>query len=752
MNIPGLPSGRWTVAPWIALLCWCGLLLGAVTPARAEHPVVGRVALAVGAIHRIAADGQRVPVKQGDALRERDRIVTGADALAMIVFSDQARLALRPDSDVLIKAYRIDPSGVATQLDLELLKGTVRQISGKGAQLQPERYRLNTPIAAIGVRGTDFLASAEAGTVRTYVHEGTIVIQPPASDCPRLAACPIWAASNAGDAGALLQIQAGGQIRRLSVDTDEVERIFGVRVAAARAASARTMAAQGPAGTGAGAGSSGSVAAAGPSGAPSGDGAPTPFVAAAVPSPMDPGAGAASATTGGTTASPTLTQGPHFGSLASLGRNSALVTAVVQVAATAAPPGAASPGATTAAPPGTTAPGTTTATPPALLPLPKGLVWAASSIPAPASANGVNSAAFPLLVPTSQAMVNRQVTVGEIGLYNLWRDATATTFPAYGGQFSFGLAAAQALYIPPVGAAVAADVSQARLDVNFSAATFSTYLRLGGGAVPQGELSVAGQITASGLLRGQAAATGQSVSGALTFDGREAGYSFKASAGAGLFQGITLWGLAEGVAGPTIATPATALPPAAASVASGPALSSGLQAQLLPLPTQLVWGRSTFASATSPYTLPVPYEQASAGRQVTVGEFGEYALWRAGGSSLATGLKGEFTFGLSTAQAFFTPAGAAAQVATVQEASLTANFSTAVFSTRLVLGGGAVPTATLEAAGRINDQGIFTSLKADGSQSVAGAFTVNGQEAGYLFRLATQGGQFQGITLWGRRP
>jgi hypothetical protein len=35
---------------------------------------------------------------------------------------------------------------------------------------------------------------------------------------------------------------------------------------------------------------------------------------------------------------------------------------------------------------------------------------------------------------------------------------------------------------------------------------------------------------------------------------------------------------------------------------------------------------------------------------------------------------------------------------------------------------------------------------------VAGAFTIDAKEAAYLFRMAAQGGQFQGITLWGRRP
>jgi hypothetical protein len=358
-----------------------------------------------------------------------------------------------------------------------------------------------------------------------------------------------------------------------------------------------------------------------------------------------------------------------------------------------------------------------------------------------------------MLVPASQVPANRQVTVGELGLYNLWREVgNAQAFASLSGRVSFGLASGQAVYLPSGGAAVAAELSQGRLDVNFDAATFSTALRLGGGAVPVAQLAVSGQVTSNGFILGRSADAQQSVAGALTFDGREAGYSFTVAGGAGSYQGITLWGLAPGAAGPsTVAsTPVSTTP---VGLPTGPAVAAALVPQLLPLPTQLVWGRSSFAPAASPYTLALGYEQAAAGRQVTVGELGEYALWRSIGSAgLATGLKGDFSFGLSAVQAFYTATGGSAQVATVQEASLNANFNTAVFTTRLVMGGGAVPVATLEASGRINDEGVFTSRNADGSQYVAGAFTVNAQEAGYLFRMATKGGQYQGITLWGRKP
>jgi hypothetical protein len=740
---------------------WCGaflllLVFGGWNAAHAENDaaVVGRVSLAVGDIQRVSADGQRAPLKLGDTLRERDRISTGRDALAMIVFIDQGRLALRPDTEVWIKSYRVDPSGADTQLDLELLRGTVRQISGRAAQLQPERYRLNTPIAAIGVRGTDFLARLVGGQVATYVHEGAIVIQPPAAECPVASRCPVWAFSSAGDAGALLQVQAGGQVRRSYAGADDVERLFGVRLATAvRATSPQSSGVE-----------------------------PAPLVASAAPTSTaapapDAVSGAGGATAGVASGSTVRSTGPNaatastLSALASASPRGALPSAL-SVAATAlgagnaaSSAGAGSVGSGTAGSgansgansggTGNSSSGSTTGTPPlAAISLPTGLAWARPATPYPG-----NRVDFSLLVPLQDAMNGREGTVGDVGLYNLWRNTGSTeAFASLVGTFSFSLAAANARFLPVVGSELSATVDQARLSVNFDAATFSTALRLSGAGVPVTNLSLAGSVTSKGFLLARSSDSQQSLAGALTLDGREAGYFFNVATAQGSYQGITLWGLPEGAAVPgPVANTTSASPGAAGGVTNpnaAPAIAAGITT--LPLPTQLVWGRFSSASAiplTLPFTLPVSFEQASAGRQPTVGEIGQYGLWRANtAGGLSTSLKGEFTFGLSAAQAFYTPTAGSALVATVNQASLTANFDTTTFATRLLLGGGDVPLTVLEATGRINDEGLFTSRSADGNQVVAGAFTTNAKEAGYLFRLATKGGQFQGITLWGRKP
>lgn len=196
--------------------CWSGM---------ASAAMVARVSLSVGDVTLIRPDGTTAKLLRGAEVSEQDRIVTGKDGMAMLIFVDQGRVALRPDSELLIRKYADDPTGQATQLQLDLARGTVRQISGRAAQRQPDRYRLNTPIAAIGVRGTDFLAKATSASVQTYVHEGAITLQP-------MQMGQSMGGQTLGKAGQshYLQARAEGAVELQQVHAEEAARLFGIRL------------------------------------------------------------------------------------------------------------------------------------------------------------------------------------------------------------------------------------------------------------------------------------------------------------------------------------------------------------------------------------------------------------------------------------------------------------------------------------------------------------------------------------------
>jgi hypothetical protein len=166
------------------------------------------------------------------------------------------------------------------------------------------------------------------------------------------------------------------------------------------------------------------------------------------------------------------------------------------------------------------------------------------------------------------------------------------------------------------------------------------------------------------------------------------------------------------------------------------------------MPTQLVWGRFSSANAL-PAALLVPFADASQDRHVTVGELGQYALWRANPSgALDASLRGKADFALAGADAVLVQQ-AGVSSATVTAASLAIDFDMSTFAASVNVHHSATGSAALAVQGRVNEEGVFLGTNA--TDRVAGAVSRNGREAGYLFSKDVSAGTFRGITLWGRK-
>jgi hypothetical protein len=160
------------------------LCLAGTTALAEDGAKAGVVSLVLGKAWLHSAGSAPQPLAAGTEVRVADRISTESNGHVHIRFIDEALLSVRPDSELEIQRYdfdRDDPAKVSIKLNL--VEGSTRSISGEGAHSARERFRLNTPIAAIGVRGTDFAVSATEGSVRALVNEGSIVVAPFSRDC-----------------------------------------------------------------------------------------------------------------------------------------------------------------------------------------------------------------------------------------------------------------------------------------------------------------------------------------------------------------------------------------------------------------------------------------------------------------------------------------------------------------------------------------------------------------------------------------
>ena len=145
---------------------------------------VGEASLVLGRAYRLDANGQRTRVQPGTPIMVLDRIITESNGHVHIRFIDEALVSVRPNSELEIVRYdfnRENPQLSTVKFNLE--QGVTRSISGSAARSAQDRFRLNTPVAAIGVRGTDFVVSTDSMTTRALVNEGVIVMAPFSDGC-----------------------------------------------------------------------------------------------------------------------------------------------------------------------------------------------------------------------------------------------------------------------------------------------------------------------------------------------------------------------------------------------------------------------------------------------------------------------------------------------------------------------------------------------------------------------------------------
>jgi len=190
----------------IGVLSICGVGFGwAQMPA-----VLGKVSVVAGSAW-VESQGQRQPLAAGVSLHEGVTLLTGGDGYIYVNTVDRGFISLRPNSSLTIEAYAYDSAAPAsTQIKLRLNRGVVRTISGEGAQAARERFRMNTPVAAIGIRGTDFSVFTDDQTTRASVRTGGIVMSPFLGGCMPAGAGPCDNGIGlSGQAGGILQLRHG---------------------------------------------------------------------------------------------------------------------------------------------------------------------------------------------------------------------------------------------------------------------------------------------------------------------------------------------------------------------------------------------------------------------------------------------------------------------------------------------------------------------------------------------------------------
>jgi len=121
---------------------------------------IGQVKVVRGQVD-VERNGRTMPAKVGMRLETADVVKTGADGAIGITMADNSLLSTGPNSILALDRFDYDPTTNQGRFDAALQKGSLSVISGRMAKQSPDAMTVRTPSAILGVRGTEFVVSAE---------------------------------------------------------------------------------------------------------------------------------------------------------------------------------------------------------------------------------------------------------------------------------------------------------------------------------------------------------------------------------------------------------------------------------------------------------------------------------------------------------------------------------------------------------------------------------------------------------------
>jgi hypothetical protein len=181
----------------------------ALSASAASAGEAGKIIFVAGSVQ---VDGKAAALN--GAVNEGEMLATGKDGYLYIRTPDNGLFILRPNSKGRIATYQIDKQNPAnTRVKLELMSGVARSQSGEAVKLARQNFRFNTPVAAIGVRGTDFTVFTDQETSRVTVLSGGITVSGFAGSCSPDGSGPCEGSAarelSATQRGLQLQVQKG---------------------------------------------------------------------------------------------------------------------------------------------------------------------------------------------------------------------------------------------------------------------------------------------------------------------------------------------------------------------------------------------------------------------------------------------------------------------------------------------------------------------------------------------------------------
>jgi len=139
----------------------------------------GRVEFSIGGVTAIGNDGRARPLTKGSEVNAGDTIQT-TDGRVQVKFTDGGYMSFQPQTQFKIEDYNYSGKTDGSEKGFfRLVEGGLRAITGAIGHVNRPNYKLSTPVATIGIRGTEYVAVYRQNGQQLYLStvNGALYVQ-----------------------------------------------------------------------------------------------------------------------------------------------------------------------------------------------------------------------------------------------------------------------------------------------------------------------------------------------------------------------------------------------------------------------------------------------------------------------------------------------------------------------------------------------------------------------------------------------
>lgn len=116
----------------------------------------GTVKMVLGKVMLVSSQGENKRLRRGSNINVGDTIITNKRGQAQITMADGSKISVRPATRFLIEQFIATGKPEEQKTYYNLINGGFRSVTGKIGKRNKASFRLTTPVATMGIRGTDF--------------------------------------------------------------------------------------------------------------------------------------------------------------------------------------------------------------------------------------------------------------------------------------------------------------------------------------------------------------------------------------------------------------------------------------------------------------------------------------------------------------------------------------------------------------------------------------------------------------------